>query len=140
MQDQEWDATFQGTLEEDKLTGTMKSERGEATVDATRIGAAAIGTWDLEIAGERGARKQRLRIEPDLSAWLGSTRVEKVALDGDKLTFKVSLEFGDQKFEIGFAGTVKETALTGELTSTRGTQKVTGTKAPRMTARRRTTI
>jgi hypothetical protein len=139
MEDREWDATFQGALEEDKLTGTMKSERGEASVEATRIGAAAIGTWNLEIASERGARKQRLRVEPDLSAWFGSTRVEKVTVDGDKLSFKISLEFGDQRFEIGFAGSVKDNALTGELTSTRGTQKVTGTKAPRM-ERRRTTI
>jgi hypothetical protein len=73
-----------------------------------------------------------------MTGWLGSTRIKEIAFTDGKVSFKVSLEFGDQKFEIGFEGTVKDTELTGELKSDRGTQKVTGKKAPRPTRPQRT--
>lgn len=131
MQEREWESTFEGTIEGDKLSGTLKSERGEAAVEGARVGGALIGTWNLDITSDRGARKQRLRVNPDMSAWFGAVRVQKIDLQDDKVSFKVALEFGDQKFEIGFAGSVKDGALSGELTSQRGTQKVTGTKVAR---------
>lgn len=131
MQEREWESTFEGTIEGDALTGTLKSERGESPVAGTRVGASAIGTWNLEIASERGARKQRLRVEPDLSGWFGAVRVKKIEVQDDKVSFKHSMEFGEQTFEIGFSGTIEGGKLSGELTSARGAQKVTGTKVVR---------
>jgi hypothetical protein len=131
MEEREWESTFEGTIEGDALSGTLKGERGESPVEGTRVGAALIGTWNLEVTSDQGARKQRLRVNPDMSGWFGAVAVKKIELQDDKVSFKVSLEFGDQTFEIGFAGSVKEGTLSGELTSSRGTQKVTGTKVVR---------
>lgn len=136
MGEREWDSTFEGKLEGDALTGVLKSERGELPVQGTRVGAAAIGTWILDISTERGDRKQRLRVNPDLSALYGSTPVENVTLEGDKLSFKIVRKFGDRTFELNFEGTLSDSKLTGQVTTPMGTQKVTGTKVPRPGPRR----
>lgn len=119
---------FEGTLGYNSLEGVFKSDRGEATVEGTRIGAPLIGTWNLDIESERGARKQRLRVNPDMSALFGPTLIKKVNLDGDKVSFKYTLQFGDQEFETSFEGKIVESKLSGELKTSRGTSKVTGTR------------
>ena len=126
--DQQGESTFEGTVKGQALTGVMKSGQSETSVEGKRIGAAAIGRWDLEIASDSGSRKQLLKINPDLSALYGPLPVEKVSLDNDKVAFKTSVQFGDQNFEISFAGQITGNKLTGEMTTSRGTQKVTGNK------------
>ena len=59
-------------------------------------------------------------------------------LEDGKVSFKIVLEFGDNKYEMDFAGKIEESKLTGELKTSRGTSKVTGTKVVR-TYRRRST-
>ena len=119
---------FEGTLGFTSLEGVFKSERGDAAATGTRVGASVMGTWNLDIESERRSYKQRLRINPDLSALYGSTVIKKVNLDGDKVSFKYTLQFGDQEFETSFEGKVAESKLTGELKTSRGTSKVTGTR------------
>lgn len=136
MEDRQWESTFAGRIEGDTLTGTLTSTRGETEITGTRAGAAAIGRWNLEITSENGARKQRLVINPDLSALYGALPIKKVTVAEDKVSFKIELKFGEQTFEMDFAGTLKDGKLTGELTSARGTQKVTGAKVVRMQRQR----
>ncbi len=119
---------FEGTLGYTSLEGVFKSERGEATAEGTRLGAELIGTWNLDIESERGARKQRLRVNPDLSALFGSTLIKKVNFEGDKVSFKYTFKFGDQEFETSFEGKIEESKLSGELKTSRGTSKVTGAR------------
>jgi hypothetical protein len=128
IQDQEWESTFEGTVKGQTLSGVIKSERGDIPAEGTRVGGALVGQWELEITTENGSRKQLLRINPDLSAMYGPISVKKINLNDNEVTFKTELEFGDQKFEIGFAGKLDGRKLTGELTSSRGRQQVTGTK------------
>jgi len=132
-QDREWKVSFKGTIdrETDTLTGTFTSNRGEISTVAKRAGSPLIGTWILESTSERGTRKQRLKVNPDMSGLYGAIPVKKVALDGDKVTFKIALEFGDQSFEMDFAGKVEGSKLAGELTSDRFSSKITGTKVVR---------
>ena len=137
-QDSQRESTFTGTIEGDTLSGVMKSERGEITAEGKQIGAPLIGTWNLEVASERGSRKQRLRVNPDMSGLYGATAVKEVNLEGDKVSFKIVLEFGEQKFEMNFEGKLEDTKLTGVMTTSRGTQKIKGTKVVR-TSRRRST-
>ena len=137
FQDQEFDSTFEGTLKAHKLSGVIKSERGDIAAEGTRIGAALVGQWELEISSDSGSRKQLLRINPDLSAMLGPIAVKKVNLDDNKIAFKTELEFGEEKFEIGFAGNLDGRKLSGELTSSRGSQQVTGKKIRRTSAGQR---
>jgi hypothetical protein len=131
FQSRQFESRFAGTIREDTLSGTMTSERGEMAVEATRVGAPLIGTWNLELASEQGARKQRLVVHPDMSGLYGTIPVEKISLDEEKVTFKLVLRFGDQEFEMSFAGTLKDSKLVGEMTTSRGTTKVTGTKVVR---------
>jgi hypothetical protein len=132
--DRQWEMKFEGTLGQDGLTGTFKSERGEMTAQGTLMGADLIGTWNLDITSERGDRKQRLRVNPDMSALYGSMAIEKIAFEGDQVSFKVTRTFGDREFEMGFKGKLQDAKLAGELTTSMGnqsTQKVTGTKVVR---------
>ncbi len=137
-EDRQWEAAFEGTIERetDTLSGVIKSERGEIKAEGKRIGAPLIGTWNLEATSERGARKQRLRINPDMSGLYGAIPVKKINLEGDQVSFKIILELGDQKFEMSFEGKVEDSKLTGELTSSRGSQKIKGTKVIRTFRRR----
>ena len=150
LDDREFESTFDGSIDRqtDTLSGVVKSDRGESTAEGKRIGTALIGTWDLEVASEQGTRKQRLRVNPDLSALYGTIPVEKVNLDGDKVSFKAVLEFGEQKFEMNFEGQIAEAKqtveegrapeakITGEMKTPRGTSKITGKKVVRTFGRR----
>ena len=143
--DRELESTFEGSIDRqtDTLTGTAKSDRGETTAEGKRIGTAAIGTWNLDVTSERGARKQRLKINPDLSALYGAMIIKEVTLDGDKVSFKIVREFGDQTYEMNFAAKIAEAkqtseesrapaaTITGELKTTRGTSKIVGKKVVR---------
>jgi hypothetical protein len=136
VQDREFESTFEGTVEGNAITGMIKSERGEAEVTGSRIGEDLIGTWMLEITSDRGARNQRLRVNPDLSALYGSIAVDKVELADNAVSFKVEQTFGERTFEISFAGTIDGNKMTGTLTTTRGTQEVKGEKVVRNFQRR----
>ena len=116
----------------------MKSGQGETPVEGKRLGGAAIGVWELDIASDSGSRKQVLRINPDLSAMYGPLPIEKIDIDGNKVAFKSSVQFGDRSFETSFAGQVKGNKITGEITSSRGTQTVTGAKRVQTPAKKKT--
>nr|MBC8471352.1 hypothetical protein [Planctomycetota bacterium] len=101
-------------------------------------GGSLIGTWNLEVASERGTRKQRLLVNPDMSGLYGAIQIKKINLENDKVDFLTVLKFGDQSYEITFVGKIEDTKLTGEITTSQGSQKITGTKVIR-TSRRRST-
>ncbi len=136
FQDQEMDSTFEGTIQGDTLTGTMKSQMGDIPVEGTRLGADLIGMWNLEISAEWGQIKQRLLVNPDLSGLYGSLPVKKINFEDGKVNFTLVMEFGDQPFEMNFAGKINDGKLTGEMVTSRGTQKITGTKVVRPVRRR----
>jgi len=137
IQDRQWESTFEGTVKRDTLSGAIKSERGDITAEGKRVGAPLIGTWNLEIASERGSRNQRLRVNPDMSGLYGASPIKNVSFDGGRVGFKIVRQFGDQQFEMSFAGKLEDSKLTGELSSSRGSQKVTGRKRSSTRARQR---
>lgn len=129
IQDRQWESSFEGTVKGHALTGTIKSDRGDIALEATRLGAAAIGQWELDITSDSGTRKQLLRVFPDLSARFGAIPIEKVSLSADDLAFKASVTYGDRTYDISFTGRITGRKLTGELTtSSMGTAQVTGQK------------
>ena len=135
IQDRQWDSTFEGTLQGDEIAGTIQSEMGEIEVRGARLGAPAIGTWNLEVTGEWGTVKQRLVVGPDLSALYGTIAVKKVEFKDERLTFSVVVPFGDEEFTMDFAGKIDDAKLTGEMTTSRGSQKITGVKVVRLRRR-----
>ncbi len=126
----QWESTFQGTIKGDSLTGTFSSDQGDSSLKGRRVGAGLIGKWDLRITSDSGNRSQILTIHPNLSALYGAIPVEKINLEGNQVSFKTSIPFGDQDREISFAGRLDNKKLTGELTTSSGAQKVEGTRIP----------
>lgn len=128
-QDNEWESSFEGTIQGNTLTGISKSQRGDAETTGERIGGAAIGTWNLVVESNQGTRNQRLRVNSDLSGLYGSTAIDKIKLEDNQISFTTSVEFGDREFNWDFHGQIDGGSLSGELTTTQGSRKVTGKKA-----------
>ena len=137
-QDRQRQSSFEGTVKGHKLTGTIKSERGEIELEGRREGGALIGKWDLELTSDRGARKQVLQVNPDLSGRYGSSEIKKIDLQGKQVSFNIERRFGDREFEISFKGTLSGKKLTGELTTSRGSQTVVGQKRNRTPVKQQT--
>ena len=131
MQDREWESTFEGAFEGDALVGTIKSEMGDVEAKGTRVGGAAIGTWNLDVTAEWGTVKQRLLVNPDMTGLYGTIPVKKINLEGDKVSFEMVVQFGDQDFEMDFAGKLDGTKLAGEMTTSRGAMQIKGAKVVR---------
>jgi hypothetical protein len=136
MQEREWESTFEGTVQGNTLTGTIKSNRGELVVEGERIGGALIGTWMLDVARGRGNLRQRLVVNGDMSGLYGTIPIKKVTLENDRVSFAMAPQFGDRTVEMNFDGRLEEGKLSGELTSSERSQKVTGTKLLRTFGRR----
>ncbi len=144
-QDRERESAFEGTIRGGlaqaggrTLSGAMKSERGEITIEGKLIGASLIGIWNLEVTSERGSRKHRLWVNPDMSGLYGTIPIKKVNFEGDQVSFKAVRQVGERKFEVSFQGKLEDSKLTGELTTSRGSQKIKGTKVVRTFRRRGT--
>ena len=139
FQDRQWESTFAGTIdrETDVLSGVINvPEMGEIQAEGTRTGGALIGDWDIETTSDRGTRKQRLRINPDMSGLYGAIPIKKVHFEENRVDFLLVLQFGDQTYEMTFDGKLEDAKLTGEMTSSWGSQKVKGTKIVRTFRRR----
>lgn len=121
-------ATYSLTAEDDTITGTMTTSRGERELEGKRLGGDLIGKWELTVTSEMGQRKQLLWIQPDMTAMYGSTDVGKINVEDDMVSFDYEMEFGDRTFENAFKGKLEDGTLTGEITNSRGTQQVKGKK------------
>ena len=133
------DSTFEGTI--DRQTGFLEgmitpSEGEPIAVKGKRIGQAMIGIWNLDITGERRQYKQQLRVNPDMSGLYGTLPIAKIELKDDVVSFESKWEFGQRSFEMSFEGKLADEKLTGQITTSRGTQKVEGSKVVRRFRRR----
>lgn len=139
MGDRQLDSTFSGTVDRQTglLEGTITPSEGEViAVKGTRIGDALIGIWNLDVTGERRQYKQQLRVNPDMSGLYGTLPIEKIEFNDGTVSFKATSQFGDRSFEMSFEGKLADDKLTGQITTSRGTQTVEGTKVVRRFGRR----
>jgi hypothetical protein len=128
-EDRQRESKYELTLKGDALSGTTESSRGSFDITAKRADPVIVGKWELTITSERGEFKQILAVNPDLSALYGPTTVEKIAMEDNKVTFKVTFGSGERRFESEFKGQLDGEKLTGEMTGFRDTiQKVAGKK------------
>jgi hypothetical protein len=132
INDREFESTYTGTLKDHTLTGKIKSQRGEIEANATRVGAALIGTWELATTSDQGTRTSTLTIYGDMTGryerFGGEIPIKDLKLEGNEVTFAVDMRFGDQSSTLTFKGTLDGAALKGETTSPRGARQVTGKK------------
>jgi len=130
--DNEFEMTFEGTVQGDKLTGVSKNDQFEVAVTGQRFGAALIGKWELTTTTDQGTRTSALIVRGNLSgryeSFGGEIPVKDLKLDGNQVSFKVMMGFGDQAQEREFKGTLDGKALKGQMTSPNGTREITGKK------------
>lgn len=136
--DFELESTYSGTVSADKLLGAIRSDRGDIAANGERAGAKLIGEWELTSETDRGPRTSTLTIYGDLTGryevFGGETPIQDLKLDGDQVSFRVELGFGDQTFNMDFKGKLDGSVLKGEIESPRGKREVTGKKtAPAIT-------
>jgi len=132
INDNEFEVTFEGTVQGDKLTGTVKNDQGEIPVTGQRFGAALIGKWELTTTTDQGTRTSALIVRGDLSgryeSFGGEIPVKDLKLEGNQVSFKVTMGFGDQTREMEFKGTLDDKTLKGQSTTPNGSREVTGKK------------
>jgi hypothetical protein len=130
---------FAGTIEGDKISGTVtcagnkypiegrrkpKANSNTVPAEANRPGSELVGTWILTSKVKWGSPKQRLKVNPDMTGTYGVTPIEKLTIDGDKVSFKVATGKYPTTFECKLDGL----KLSGEQKTSRDSQEVTGQK------------
>ncbi len=132
FQERRIESTFAGTLKGRTLKGTIKSELGEVAAVGKQVGGPLIGKWDLTMTSDRGTRKQRLVVYPDLSARFAGSKIERIKWEEGQVGFSVTLETDDRDYEMDFQGSLARNTLTGQLTTSWGTSEVVGKKIKRV--------
>jgi len=130
--DREFTSTFEGVVSGHKLTGTIKSDRGEIAVNGQRVGAALVGKWELTSTSGQGPRTRLLTVYGDLTGryeiFGAEIPIKEIKLEGDQVTFNIETGFGDQTFTMEFKGKLDGNTLSGQLTTPNGTRDLTGKK------------
>ena len=153
--DQELKMTYNGTLAQDKITGTGSGERGDFPFEAVRTGAApapaekaatasakgvaveaVLGQWDMKVTMPQREVTAKMTISRNADGTLaakweserGESTISDVKFDAGKLTFTRKTKFNDQEFESKFEGTVEGSQLKGTFKSDRGEMPAVGTK------------
>jgi hypothetical protein len=130
--DNTFESTFEGTVKDNALIGTIKSDMGEVAVAGQRIGSALIGRWEITRTSDQGPRTNLLTIDTDLTgryeSFGGEILIKDLKLDGDQVSFKTEMGFGDQTFVTEFKAKLDGKTLKGQSVSDRGTNELTGKK------------
>jgi hypothetical protein len=132
--DRTFQMDFKGKLDGKTLKGELTSERGTSQVVGKKAEAASpiIGTWEFTRETQRGTRTSTLKIREDMTATYtvrdNELAVTDFKVDGNQISFKVIMRYGDREVPMEFKGKVDGTTLVGERTTSRGTSKVAGKK------------
>ncbi len=132
--DQTFKLDFAGTLAGKTLKGQLTSPRGTREVTGKKIDAAAalVGAWEFTRETPQGARTSTLTVKDDLTATYAvrdtTVPVADLRVEGDTVSFKVTMKFNDREVVMEFKGTLKGDTLAGELTTPRGTREAVGKK------------
>jgi hypothetical protein len=125
---------FKGTLDGKSLTGQFTSDQGTSEITGKKIEAASslVGKWELTTTSDRGTRTRTLTINEDMTGtYQGRDRefpVKDLKVEGDQVTFKVTMKFNEREFTMEFKGKLDGTTLDGEFITSRGSREVTGKK------------
>ncbi len=125
---------FEGKLEGKSLTGQLVSERGTTEVAGKMIKEVSpvVGTWEFTRETSRGTRTSRLKITEDMTATYtyrdNEVAVTDLKVDGNQVSYKITMRYGDREYTMEFKGKVDGTTLVGERITSRGTSKIIGKK------------
>ena len=125
---------FKGKLDGKSLTGQFVSDRGTTEVAGKMLKEVSpvVGTWEFTRETQRGTRTSTLKIKEDMTATYtvrdNELVVQDLKVDGNQVSFKVIMRFGDNEVPMEFKGIVDGKALILERTTSRGTSEMTGKK------------
>jgi len=132
VNDFEFENTYEGTVQGDKLIGMLKGEMGEWQANGQRVGAALVGVWELTTTSDWGTRTGMMKIYGDLTGryetFGGEVPMKNIKLEGDQLTFILEMSFRGETFQMDFKGKLDDKTLKGQLASDRGTSEIVGKK------------
>ncbi len=127
---------FTGKIEEGKLVGVLKGDRGETpmTGERRRRAGRAVGDWELKYTiGDRDVTAGLVIREDEdgelAAQWksrFGESVISDLKYERGALTFKRISKFGDQEMESTFDGRLGQDGLSGTIKSERGEIAVTG--------------
>jgi len=138
--DQTFTMDFKGKVDGKSLKGQMTSSRGTSEVTGKKVeaaqpqkAAAIVGTWEFTREGQDGTRRTNtLTIKPDMTATYKGRDTEfpvtNLAINGDQVSFKVTMKYNDTEVPMEFKGKVDGATLKGEFTSERGSREAIGKK------------
>ena len=129
-------STFAGKIEEGRLVGVLKNNRGEMPMAGQRRRRAsrAVGDWELKYtiadrdvtAGLVIRDNETGELSGQWKSTFGESVISDLKYDRGELTFKRTSKFGDQQMESVFEGRLGRDGLTGTIKSERGEIPVTG--------------
>ncbi len=129
---------FEGTFSgPDTFEGVLESSMGPMKVKGTRASSESpiAGLWKITSESQLGTLERDLVVYKSGKAKYvteeQSFDVENLAVDGDAVTFDVTLDLQGQELALAFEGTYAEDSLTGQfMMDGSAAAEVTGTKAP----------
>jgi hypothetical protein len=125
---------FKGKLDGKTLRGKLSYGRFTSEVTGKKIETASplFGTWEFTRETSRGTRTSTLKIKEDVTGTYtyrdNETAITDLKVDGDQVSFKVTMRWQDREYPMEFKGKVDGTTLKGEFTTSRGTREATGKK------------
>ncbi len=125
---------FKGKLEGKSLKGQLVSDRGTTEVAGKMLKKVSpvVGTWEFTRETSRGTRTSRLKIKEDMTATYtyrdNEVAVQDLKVDGNQVSYKVTMRYGDREYTMEFKGKVEGNKLIGERTTSRGSREMTGKK------------
>jgi hypothetical protein len=132
--DQTFKMDFKGKLDGTSLNGELTTSRGtsEFTGKKVEVTSPLVGTWEITRESSRGTRTNTLKIKADMTGTYTSgdneLAVTDLKVDGNQVSFKVIMRYGQRDVPMEFKGRLDGTSLNGERTTSRGTSKFTGKK------------
>jgi hypothetical protein len=125
---------FKGKLDGKSLTGQLVSERGTTEVAGKMLKEVSpvVGTWEFTSETSRGTRTSTLKIKEDMTATYmvrdNELAVQDLKVDGNQISFKVIMRYGDNEVPMEFKGKLQGKTLVLERTTSRGAREMTGKK------------
>ncbi len=132
--DQTFTMDFKAEIKGKTLAGTVTSPRGTSEVSGKKLEPASVvvGTWEFTRETPSGTRTSTLKIKADMTGTYtirdNEVPVTDLTIDGDQVSFKVTMTFGENEVMMEFKGKVEGATLKGDWTTPRGTREMTGKK------------
>ena len=137
--DQVSEISFKGKVDGKTLKGQSTSTWGTAEIIGKKAESAQgqtssiVGSWEFTREGQDGTRRTNtLTIKPDMTGTYKGRDTEfpvtGLAVNGDQVTFKVTMKYNDTEVPMEFKGKLDGGTLKGEFITSRGSREAVGKK------------